>query len=148
MTSKCDFYVIDDNGSMEWLGSSFKDGDPVSVPLSVLIQINKVTFEENVIEYLQSKDGVITHENCGKWPWAWDDSRMTEYSYIFDSRQGKVFMSEFGGNLLDPVKIVQGYDVVGADVGVGPIKFPIMKKIKNDVEEILKQYGLESTEVI
>ena len=123
---RADFYVNTEEG-LEWIGSVLDHGDIWSVPLEILIQINKTTFEESVAEYIQKCGGVVANHPC-QWPWAWADSRMTDYSYILVPELEKVFMSIEGGNVLDPISVVQGYSVDESDVQFGPPIFPMMKK--------------------
>jgi len=152
MNIKCDFYIMDHDKSMEWIGSSSKGGDPIDIPLKIIIQNNKQMFTEYVVDYLEEKEGFINNNGISSWPWMWEDSCMTPYSYIFDVCKEKVYVCEFGGNLLDPIRIFQGYDVIGADVGRGRVKFPKMIKkeiIKaNEMEDLLKEYGFQSTKIV
>jgi hypothetical protein len=92
--------------------------------------------------------GEIKYEG-GKWPWPWADSRLTDYSYIFHVCTGKVLMSASGGRLVDPIKVIQGMDMIGADVGIGLIKFPTMRDASaEETEEMIKRYGLQPTEAV
>jgi len=145
--TKADFYIMDHDGSLEWLGSIPHDGYPDGINLKILIQNTKIMFEEMVLDFLK-EDGIIK-DNGDPWPWLWSDSRMTDYSYIFDTGQGKVFMTNFASNLVDPIKILQGEDMIGADVGIGRPKFPIMRDAsKEETEELIKRYGLQPTEAV
>jgi len=149
MGTRSDFYIMNHDGEMEWLGSGNKDGHPERLPLRLLIQGNKTLFEEEVLDYLRKNDGVVRFDDGGSWPWLWADSRMTDYSYIFHVCTDKVLMCKFGGRPVDVVKILQGVDMIGADVGIGDITFPIMRvKAIQTTEELLNKYGPKSTEAV
>jgi hypothetical protein len=149
MGTRSDFYIMDHDGSLEWIGSGAYDGFPFSIPTELLLHVNRTTFEEDVVEHLKETNGIINEKRKRNWPWPWADSRMTDYSYILHVCTGKVLMCRFGGRLMDPIKIIQGMDEIGADVGIGTIKFPIMREdAEKRTEEILKIYGPKFAEVI
>ena len=141
--TKADFYIIDGD-NIEWMGSLTNSGEPENFPLEILIQVNRIMFVEMLYEYLEKNDGEMV-----EWPWMWSDSRMTDYSYLFHTGMGKVLMSVQGGRLVDPIKIRQGMDLIGADVGMGKIDFPIMRAQSiNKTREILNLYGQQSSKII
>lgn len=145
---RSDFYVMKHDESLVWEGSAFKNGGLHTTPLNILIQANRTMFEEAVLDYLREVSSANKY-NGDAWPWPWSDSRMTDYTYIFHECMGKVLMSQEGGRLVDPIKIIQGMDMIGADVGIGLIKFPIMRKdVVEQTEEFIKQYGLQSTKTV
>ena len=145
MGTKADFYV-EKYDRLMWIGSLFKNGDPISIPTDILIQVNPVTYEEMVIDLLESKNSAI-RSNGDKWPWLWGDSRMTDFTYIFAANQVMGFES-YGGKLFDPVKIVQGEDLKTASHPFDII-FPTMRKqAKLAAEELLRRYGHKSAETI
>lgn len=157
MGTRSDFYIMDHDGSLEWIGSGGYDGSPFSIPKELLLHVNRTAFEEDIVEYLKETDGIINEKRKRDWPWPWADSRMTDYSYIFHVCTGKVLMCRFGGRLMDPIKIIQGMDEIGADIGMGTLKFPAMnedlipqteKTMDLLNEEILKRYGQKSSEVV
>jgi hypothetical protein len=146
MGTRADFYIIREDKKMDWVGSLFKDGQPWNIPTDILIQINPVMFEELTVEFLQTKDSVL---KGAKWPWPWPDSLMTDYSYIFGLHQWErpVAYSASKKRLFDPLKIVQGKDLISAYILGTPV-FPTMSyRVRNSAEEIAK-YGLQPTEVI
>jgi len=148
MGTRSDFYVMNHDGSMEWLGSAFKDGGPQHMPTSMLLKSNRVTFEESVFDYLKEHDSVCKFNGQG-WPWPWDDSQLTDYTYIFHVCSGKVLMSEAGGRLVDPIEILRGMDMIGADVGIGQITFPLMRDRAEILKrEIEKEYGSQPAEAL
>lgn len=122
--TKADFY-IGVGQDAKWVGSVERDGYPDAIPAEILIQINEIMFEELVVEFLQSRRPYSFIASEGdKWPWLWSDSRMTDYAYIFF--HAKVVMSQFGKEMIDPIKIVQGEDLLAADLRLYPPCFPIM----------------------
>jgi hypothetical protein len=129
---------MDLNREMEWKGSLLKNGSPLDLPVEILFQLNKEQFIEKVLDHISSQiyDGVIPEADG--WPWSWEDSQMTDYSYIFDERKDKVYMVICGGRLLDPIKIIQGIDIIGADIGYGKVDFP---KMTTERSNIIKLYG-------
>lgn len=141
MPSKADFYTgIGDDA--EWIGSVMINGSPWHVPLEILIQVNKSTYEEAAIDFIAFLNGYL-HDRGEKWPHPWCDSRMTDYSYLFDHRQEKVVMFQSGTSILvDPVKIVQGYAMEESIVYYGTPTFPIMRKdTKKKTEEVIRNNG-------
>ena len=141
MRYPCDFYIMGHDGKLEWIGSSKYNGDIISIPIPLLLQTNQAIFISEVEEFLYKNEGFSKYE--GKcWPWSWEDSRGTNYTYIYRECTGKVYMSIEGGRLLDPIKILQGMDEIGADVGFGLIEFPKM------IKEKTKEYGSKPAMVI
>jgi hypothetical protein len=143
MSTKADFYILDED-NIQWLGSLYRGGDPESIPTDILIQVSQVMFEEMLFEHLESNDGVTN-----RWPWMWSDSRGTDYSYFYHTGKGKILMSVSGSGLVDPIKILQGMDMIGADVGIGTLRFPLMNPSSlNKTEELIMQYGPKSAEIV
>jgi hypothetical protein len=144
---------MDHDGSLEWIGSGANDGSPFSMPIKLLLHVNRTAFEEDVVEYLEEFNGIININKRNKnWPWPWSDSRMTDYSYILHVCTGKVLMCRFGGRLMDPIKLIQGMDEIGADVGIGTIEFPVMDEAllhqTQTTMELVAKYGSKPTEVV
>ena len=146
MNTRCDFYIMDHDRSLIWIGSNFKNGDYTEIPTKILVQGDQISFEEEVISFLEEEGGIISSEGH-KWPWHWNDSQLTDYTYIFHVCSGKVLVCKLGGRPMNPIKLLQGMDELGADVGVGLIRFPIMRENKIR-EESLEENGSKLTEVI
>jgi hypothetical protein len=127
MGTRADFY-LGTGANAKWIGSLFKDGHPWNIPPIILLQINPIGFEEEVIEYLEKKESVISDKG-DKWPWPWPDSQLTDYSYIFSYDLGRVIAVKMDGTTFDPIKIIQGEDLKTAELDVGTIKFPLMNLI-------------------
>jgi hypothetical protein len=82
-------------------------------------------FEETVCEYLKMKQGVIPSEG-DSWPWPWEDSQLSDYSYFFSRAYGKVLGYSMRDKMMfDPLKIMQGEDLNSARVDITPT-FPKM----------------------
>lgn len=146
MSIKADFYV-GIGPDAEWLGSIFKGGSVWEIPTSIFIQVNQTMFEEMVLELLSSKESVV-HDRGDKWDHDWSDSRLTDYTYMFDPAREKVLMYQSGTDcLVDPIKILQGYGISECIELYGTPKFPTMKKDPiMKTEELLKEYGYTITE--
>jgi len=123
MGSKADFY-IGTGQDAKWIGAVEQDGYPDAIPAGILIQVNEIMFEELVVDFLQSKRprSFISSEG-DKWPWLWADSSLTDYTYMFFN--SKVHMGFFG-KAMDPIKIVQGDDIITAEISPDPLPLPIM----------------------
>jgi len=145
MGTRADFYV-EKYDRLMWIGSLFKDGDPIKIPTDILIQINPTIYEEMVVDFLEEKDSAI-RSNGDRWPWPWKDSRMTDYAYLFTADQ-VIGYESYGGKLFNPVKIVQGHDLKTASYPFDII-FPTMQKQATlAAEELLRRYGLKSTQAV
>lgn len=123
MGTRADFYV----GLREpqWIGSITQDGHPWNIACKVLIQVNKTMYEETVLEFLKLRNGIIASED-GKWPWPWEDSQMTDYSYFFTEQPGAVYAYSMREKIMFyPLKIMQGEDLNRARVMIG-VNFPKM----------------------
>lgn len=144
MGTKADFYCGLES-KRNWIGSVYNSGDIWSIPLEILIQVNKSMFEELTIDFLKEKGGSI-NDNGDLWPWLWSDSRITDYSYIFLPKYDKVFMSMMGNVFIDPIKIRQGEDIESARAGLGLPNFPCMTKSnRKKTEELIELYGYLSS---
>ena len=136
MGTRADFYI----GIREprWIGSLQFDGFPWSIACKILIQVNETMYEETVIEYLKLKRGIIPSDGDA-WPWPWEDSQMSDYSYFFSKAYGKVFAYSMSEKIVfDPIKVMQGEDLNSARVEITPT-FPKLG---------VPDYGSKLTKVI
>ena len=142
---KADFYVGTGQRA-DWIGSVRRNGDIWNIPPILLLQVSKIMFEELAIDFINEKqnDGIVANHIC-EWPWDWSDSRMTDFSYLFIPEYEKVYMSIDGGDLLDPVKIIQGKSMIDAMTYLGPPTFPVMVE-QISLEELID--GPEFTSLI
>ena len=142
MGSKADFY-IGQGQDAQWIGAVEQDGYPDAIPAEILIQVNEIMFEELVVDFLQSRRprSFIASEG-DKWPWLWEDSNMTDYSYMFFN--SKVHMGHFG-TLIDPIKIVQGEDEITAQISPKPLLFPRMDSLIIRAAKEAGLYGSKTT---
>lgn len=122
--NKADFYV-GMGPEADWIGSVSKCGNVYELSTPILLQVNRIMFEELSIEYIKFCEGVVANHIC-QWPWQWPDSRMTDFSYIFLPQMEKVYVSIQGGDLLDPIMLVQGESLIEANAMLGPPVFPSM----------------------
>ncbi len=145
MGTKADFYS-GLGSKRDWIGSLYNNGDVWNIPLEILIQVNKSMFEELVMDFLREQYSVISDQG-DKWPWLWSDSRCTDYSYIFMPDHEKVYMAQFAGVLVDPIKILQGEDLMEANAHAAT--FPIMNKGSYlKTEEYLQLYGYSPSQIM
>lgn len=98
MGTKADFYIRKDK-QMQWLASIGWDGHPESIDNPVLKATTEEEFKNQITEFIKDRDDYTLPESG--WPWPWNDSRTTDYSYIFEN--GKVMASCFGNTLFDPL---------------------------------------------
>jgi hypothetical protein len=91
MGTRADFYVKD-----EWLGSVAWDGYFFHYEREHNLIMNAVSEEQFrklvAAELANRNDGTIPDRHG--WPWPWDDSRTTDYAYVYDN--GVVYVYVFG----------------------------------------------------
>lgn len=121
--TKADFY-IGTGIAANWIGSIYSDGYVSGISLDILTCVNPTLYEELVVEFIKSKQGVVKTDG-GKWPWLWPDSRMTDYSYMFIEDLSKVVASNFGEEMFDPLKLIQEGDMRTVRMGLGKPVFPL-----------------------
>lgn len=138
MGTRADFYIgcYDD---AKWIGSVSQDGGPFTIPGQLFLQNHELTYEVMVEEFLRSRDPIKVSiaANGDHWPWPWPDSRMTDYTYMFNKVICKVLMSHFGSELLDPILIVQGEDMKTSKAGIWGPDFPKMVSINLEKPEVI-----------
>ena len=79
MGTRADFYIRD-----KWLGSIAWDGYPDGIPDAILDAPTEADFLEQVLDFLsQREDSTFVDQG---WPWPWDDSTLTDYSYVWDDK--------------------------------------------------------------
>jgi len=123
MGSRADFYIGMNNP--KWIGSISRNGHPWNIPCRLLIQNNIVMYEEIVIDFLANNNGFI--KSIGNsWPWPWENSKLTNYSYFFKRSHNMVYAySMVDKTVFNPLKIMQGEDMKTAHVHIA-INFPLM----------------------
>lgn len=119
MGTRADFYV--GRGlTAEWLGSVAYDGDPRSWRPR-LMATDEADYRMRVSRELALIESA-TFPSQG-WPWAWNDSRLTDYSYAWD--EGRLWCSNYGGAWTAG----NAYPPCGTDTD--KVAFPDMSKIAN-----------------
>ena len=119
MGTKADFY-IDNRGDMIWMGSIYEQGEPWHMPIPLLAQVNPTMFSEQLSEFLER----IKHMDQN-WPWNWEDSRTTDYSYILDCERGQVIGYSSSVRLIfDPLKVTVGEDLETSKIANAIPNFP------------------------
>lgn len=89
MGTRADFYSGRGKDA-EWLGSIAWDGYPDGISKRIKNAKTDVEFREAVEDFIREKDAIRPRDG---WPWPWDDSFTTDYSYAFD---GEVWGTCFG----------------------------------------------------
>lgn len=97
MGTRADFY-IGRGENAEWIGSIGLDGYPEGIDKPVLGATTDQEFRAAILEFFTGRDDVSIPEHG--WPWPWEDSRTTDYTYALDG--GKVWASCFGTEWFDP----------------------------------------------
>lgn len=123
MGTRADFYLGRNPEKMKWLGSIAYDGYPEGWPRDIIYSKT----EEEYLKHLKKiqKSRSFTEPSQG-WPWPWEDSGTTDFSYAFDDE--KVYMSAFGRRWLpieNKIPRYRKYDKSGV------VKFPDMTHIQN-----------------
>lgn len=104
MGTRADFY-IEKNKNLTYLGSIAWDGYPIcnnklNTDLkSIIVAKKEDTYKNEVLKLITKREDGSLPERDG-WPWPWDDSNTTDYSYIFTNN--KVMCSCFGSKLYNP----------------------------------------------
>lgn len=151
MGTRADFYV-GRGKQAEWIGSIAWNGYPegicltlsekekvagLNLPMSKRAEFpvgvhlfdakTEAEFRARVTQFFANREDATLPEQG--WPWPWDDSQLTDYSYAFDG--GKVWASNFGYGWFDPS--TGGYEE-RCSKKTGERKsaiFPDMSKIKD-----------------
>lgn len=93
MGSKADFYMGRGLGA-EWLGSIAWDGLPTGLPPDLRAIDKEDDWREEVTLFIEGRDdGVLADAG---WPWTWDTSHGTKYTYAFD--RGHVWACCYGSS--------------------------------------------------
>jgi len=100
MGTRVDFYV-GRGQQAEWLGSYPYDGYPDGIDAAVLAATEESEFRKAVADFLGGDNAENATLPEQGWPWPWDDSRTTDYSYAFDG--GKTWASCYGHKWFDPL---------------------------------------------
>jgi len=92
MGTRADWY-IGRGDKAEWLGSTAWDGNPGSIEEGGFLGSKTADdFRAAVNKFLASRDdGTVPSQG---WPWPWEDSGTTDYSYALDD--GVVYITCFG----------------------------------------------------
>jgi hypothetical protein len=98
MGTRADFYLGKGLNS-EWLGSIAWDGFPNNISRSLLKSNTLKKYEERLKKFFDNRDDVTLPKDG--WPWPWNDSLTTDYSYAF--YDDKVWCSCFGYFWFDPL---------------------------------------------
>jgi len=98
MGTRADFYYEKEDKSLEWLGSIGWDGYPSGINDAVKQATDLQQYIEAVKAQITEDRGTFPEQG---WPWPWEDSCTTDYSYVF--KDGKTWGSNWGYRLFDPL---------------------------------------------
>ena len=120
MGTRADFY-IGEGEQAEWIGSIAWDGYPEGIDKMVLVARTIDQYKQAVQQFLGRRtDATVSTQG---WPWPWDNSLLTDYTYCFVGH--KVLAWTFGRGPFDPQ--VDQEPVSDEKIG----RFPDMSAIKN-----------------
>jgi hypothetical protein len=128
--TRADFYV-GRGVNAEWLGSIAYDGFPDNEDVLGVVSKTEAVFRERIQSMLDRKEDSTTPDQG--WPWPWDDSHLTDYSYAFDN--GKVYGSAFGSEWFIPPEEPE-------DLAEHIAVFPDMKDRRNLARAGTKRSGV------
>lgn len=100
MGTRADFYIQPGEELKEaiYLGSIAWDGYPDGIPEDILKAEDTISFGDAVMGFLTKRDDASLSERDG-WPWPWEDSRTTDYAYVFE--EARVAIYRFGCLLIE-----------------------------------------------
>lgn len=108
MGTRADFYVK--NGKdLSWQGSMAFDGYPDG-PCRTLSEVETLEVFNFFLQEIEKNIDHFTTTEAG-WPWPWDDSSMTDYSYLFDVKLGVVLVSNFGSTPEPMRGCIDGHEI-------------------------------------
>lgn len=92
MGTRADFYIKEKEKTI-FLGSTLWDGYPNGIieDYKILSIKNDKDFKSKISKMIVEKEG-----NLGKWCFPWDDSKTTDYTYIFNCEDNKIYASCYG----------------------------------------------------
>lgn len=127
MGTRADYYVGRGEHA-EWLGSTGSDGYPGGMSDTDLLGcIDETDFRDVIAsQFANRRDFTSPDEG---WPWPWEDSHTTDYSYAFDG--GAVWVSCFGHSWKSPSDAMANDAWDDEDDDDKPTIFPNMKDRMN-----------------
>jgi hypothetical protein len=96
MGTRADFYVRSKTGTVTWKGSIAWDGN--TIPSYVSGAGNSGAFCHALYKWFKHDHDDATTPKQG-WPWPWETSELTDYSYIFDEKTNTVKTYKWGAPL-------------------------------------------------
>lgn len=91
MGTRADFY-IGRGPESKWIGSIAWDGYPDGMPPELFECTTESDFLSVLAGFLEREDATIP--DAHNWPWPWEDSHITDYTYAFDD--ARVWISNSG----------------------------------------------------
>lgn len=138
MGTRADFYVGKGKDA-EWLGSISFDGHPdCRGPQILEAGVSSEKEYRNSVKMLIADEGHGTTPEQG-WPWPWDDSGTTDFSYTYIPETGDVLFVSFGYAPWWPVIDQENAPRSGEN---GKVTFPNMKDKANVAPPGSKRSGM------
>lgn len=111
MGTRCDFYVSKEN-EIIWLGSYGWDGYPEGVAKEIDLQNcnTESEFKDKVNKFLSDNNGIFPKDG---WPWPWNDSKTTDFHYIF--HDSKVFVSNYSSKYIELNKYLDNLKAINEE---------------------------------
>ena len=128
MGTRADFYV-GRGEQAEWIGSIGWDGYPNDGTVALCKATTEAEFRAAVTEFFETEHKDDTTLPADGWPWPWNNSQTTDYSYAFDG--GKVWVSNFGHPWYDPFETNENDEEVQIPDRTAKVAFPDMTERKN-----------------
>jgi len=120
MGTRADFYIGRGKDAI-WKGSVAWDGYPNGISQEILKATTEAEFNSALIAYFADDRDDVSTPDMG-WPWPWENSQTTDFSYAFDN--GKVWASCFGHAWFDPLK----EEGDNSEISDPKVEFPHMGK--------------------
>lgn len=96
MGTRADFYIRRGRvlRQVDWIGAIAWDGYPEGVPNKILEAETEEDFLKAVQDMKKDRDDFVDPEKDG-WPWPWENSYLTDYVYVFNTKTKKVKYKSF-----------------------------------------------------
>lgn len=96
MGTRADFYTRSTAGRLTYRGSIAWDGDPDNIPSYVMGAGDAAAFCHGLYKWFKHDRTDASLPKRDGWPWPWANAYLTDWSYVFDARSGKVEKFKWG----------------------------------------------------
>lgn len=174
MGTRADYWIKGKNKAMTWMGSTAFDGypdGPHGIEHKLQFAKDLKTFKKELKAFFAGrmseckvcngtgKDPTETYSTCLEcpsddvtlpnegWPWPWESSRTTDYSYIFDKETSQVVISGYGGQTFTPEDSLR-YDKYKARIRKHNDAHPDSMKDELESDDWLAKYSKCKVEIV